>query len=173
MMRWRVQQGDILDEPADVLICSANPFLTLSGGVGGALLLRYGASLQQELNDALARQRRKFADRGSVIVTTPAHTPYRAILHAVAVDGFYESSPEIVAGVVRAALREAARRGARTIALAALATGYGKLTIGEFGRRLAGLIDEEVPPISAVTVVVRGAGDATELARAVPGIEVV
>ena len=171
-MRWRVRHGDILDETADVLICPANPFLTLSGGVGGALLLRYGAALQHELNDALARQGRKFADRGSVIVTTPANTPYRAIVHAVAVNGFYESSPEIVAGVVRAALSAAAGHDARTVALAALATGYGKLSIGDFGRGLAGLIAEEAPPIRDVTVVVRGPGDVTELVGALPGIEV-
>src|SRR5437763_11221519 len=54
LMHWRIRHGDILDEPADVLICSANPFLTLSGGVGGALLLRYGPSLQSELNEYLA-----------------------------------------------------------------------------------------------------------------------
>jgi hypothetical protein len=35
IVRWTVKCGDILDEPADVLICSANIFLNLSGGVGG------------------------------------------------------------------------------------------------------------------------------------------
>ena len=33
-MRWTIKHGNILNEPADVLICSANPFLNLSGGVG-------------------------------------------------------------------------------------------------------------------------------------------
>lgn len=170
-MRWRLRHGNILDEPADVLICSANPFLTLSGGVGGALLLRYGLSLQQELDGILARRGRKFVDRGSVIVTTPANTPYRAIVHAVAVNGFYESSAEVVSSVVRSALRAAAECGAQTVALAALATGYGKLTMPEFGRGLASVTGLEVLPIRVVTIVMRGAADVTELANTVPTIE--
>jgi hypothetical protein len=34
-MFWHIRRGDILDEMAEVLVCSANPFLTLSGGVAG------------------------------------------------------------------------------------------------------------------------------------------
>src|SRR4051794_41344277 len=142
-MHWQIRHGDILDEPADVLICSANPFLTLSGGVGGALLLRYGSSLQSELNEYLAQRGRRFLDRGSVVVTEPPNTPYRAIIHAVAVNGFYESSPEVITGVTRAALGAAADLGARTIALTALATGYGRLTLGRFGQGLARPVVEE------------------------------
>ena len=39
-MLWRLCVGDILDVPADVLVCSANVYLNLSGGVGGAFALR-------------------------------------------------------------------------------------------------------------------------------------
>lgn len=46
-MRWTLKSGDILDEPADVLVCSANVFQNLSGGVGGAILLRYGDAVQR------------------------------------------------------------------------------------------------------------------------------
>src|SRR3954470_8679124 len=145
-MRWRVRHGDILDIPADVLICSANPFLTLSGGVGGALLLRYGPSLQSELNEHLARHGRRYLERGSVVVTEPPNTPYRAIIHAVAVNGFYESSPPVITEVIRAAFLAAAERGAGTVALTALATGYGRLTLSQFGEGLADPLSEEFPP---------------------------
>lgn len=46
-MRWIVKQGDILAEPADVLVCSANVSLNLSGGVGGEILRRYGDGMQK------------------------------------------------------------------------------------------------------------------------------
>lgn len=60
LMRWIVKHDDILDEPADVLVCSANPWLNLSGGVGGEILLRYGPQMQEELHRLLAgRGRRK------------------------------------------------------------------------------------------------------------------
>ena len=171
-MRWRVRHGDILDVAADVLVCSANPFLSLSGGVGGALLLRYGASLQAELNDHLAQRGRRHLDRGSIVVTRPPNTPYAAVIHAVAVNGFYESSPEVITDVVRAALRAAAGRGARTVALTALATGYGRLSIGQFAQGLTGVIAEDFPPISDVIVGVRGSDDVLELSRIVPAVTV-
>lgn len=170
-MHWRIRHGDILDEPADVLICSANPFLTLSGGVGGALLLRYGPTLQSELNEHLARRGRRYLERGSVVVSEPANVPYRAIIHAVAVNGFYESSPEIVRDVVRAALRAAAERGARTVALTALATGYGRLTLSQFGQGLADQVAEEFPPIQDVVIVVRRREDVQDVTQAAPEVE--
>ena len=52
-MRWVVKHGDILDEPADVLVCSANVNLSLSGGVGGAFLRRDGPEMQRFLGDGL------------------------------------------------------------------------------------------------------------------------
>jgi O-acetyl-ADP-ribose deacetylase (regulator of RNase III) len=171
-IRWRVHQGDILDVAADVLVCPANPFLTLSGGVGGALLLRYGASLQTELADYLARLGRRYLDRGSVIITRPANAPYAAVIHAVAVNGFYESSSEVITEVVRAALRAAAACGARGVAPSALATGYGRLSIGQFARGLLDVVPEDFPPINDVIVGVRGADDVLELGRVVPTVAV-
>ena len=171
-VRWRVRHGDILDVAADVLVCSANPFLTLSGGVGGALLLRYGSSLQTELNDHLAGQGRRYLDRGSIVVTRPPSTPYAAVIHAVAVNGFYESSPAVITEVVRAALRAAADSGARVVALTALATGYGRLSIGQFAEGLLDVVAEDFPPIREVVIGVRGADEVPELGRIVPGVTV-
>lgn len=48
-MRVHIKIGDVLNESADILVASANPFLNLSGGVGGALLERCGPELQDEL----------------------------------------------------------------------------------------------------------------------------
>ncbi|MDB5327250.1 MAG: Appr-p processing protein, partial [Phycisphaerales bacterium] len=115
---------------------------------------------------------RKHVERGTVVVTTPGVTPYRAVLHAVAVNAFYESSPAIVGDVVRACLHAAAEHGAQTVALTALATGYGKLTIGQFAEGLSGVIDEDFSPIRGVTIVVRGVDDAEEINRVSPTIAV-
>ncbi|GEM_PF-6934871 len=93
-MQWTITHGDILDVPADVLVCSANVFLNLSGGVGGAILFRYGEAMQKELHGILAHRQRRFVDRGEVIQISPCGTPYKALLHAVAVDALYESSPQ-------------------------------------------------------------------------------
>ena len=66
-MRWSVKQGDILDEPADVLVCSANPWLNLSGGVGGEVLLRHGPQMQQELHRLLAARGLRSVPQGEVV----------------------------------------------------------------------------------------------------------
>lgn len=164
-MRWQVKQGDILDQPTDVLICSANPFLTLSGGVGGALLLKYGAGLASELTDYLARSGKRFADRGSVVVTHPQATPYRAVIHAVAVDGMYESSPAIVTAVLRESMRAAAEVDAREVAVTALATGYGRLSPAGFAEGVSAMMSEQFKPIERALIVVRKPDEAEEISQ--------
>jgi hypothetical protein len=57
MTQWCVSSADILDAKADGLICSANPNLNLSGGVGGAFLLRYGTEMQDFLHGHLRSTR--------------------------------------------------------------------------------------------------------------------
>jgi O-acetyl-ADP-ribose deacetylase (regulator of RNase III) len=91
-MHWRFTSGNILNEPADVLVCSANVFLNLSGGVGGEILLRYGRGMQDELHQQLARSGKKFVQQGDVILCGPHGLPVKAVLHAVAVDAFYQSN---------------------------------------------------------------------------------
>ena len=132
MTQWAVHHGDIFEVSADALICSANVFLTLSGGVGGELMRRYGSVMQDRLTSYLKEHSLRHVTRGTVIAVDAAGTPYRVILHAVAVDGMYESSPEVVAGVTRRALLMANEYGAASAVMPALATGYGKLSMQQF-----------------------------------------
>jgi len=164
-MQWLVRHGDILDEPADVLICSANPFLTLSGGVGGALLLRYGGQLQHELECHLHEINRRYMDQESIVLTRPANTPYLAIIHAVAVNGFYESSPEIVHSVLYKAMQAASTESAKSVAVAALATGYGKLSLSDFAKGVRPLKGRKFEPTSQATIVVQEPSEAAEIER--------
>jgi O-acetyl-ADP-ribose deacetylase (regulator of RNase III) len=62
-MQWQLYNGDILDVPADVLICCANVYLTLSGGVGGAFQLRYGPSMQLALFKYLSDRKVRHVER--------------------------------------------------------------------------------------------------------------
>lgn len=165
---WAVRHCDLLDVPADVLVCSANVYLTLSGGVGGAFLLRYGTAMQEALADHLAQRGLKHVERGDLIVMPPFGSPYRAVLHAVAVDGFYDTTIQVVADLIRESLRHAAQCGAETVALAALATGYGRKSMEFFAEAVNRVIDDEVPPIRRVVVGLRGRHDVDELLAAAP-----
>lgn len=170
-MRWQVYQGDILDLPADVLVCSANVFLALSGGVGGAFLLRYGPAMQESLQHYLTERGIRHVERGDVISLPPCGSPYRAVLHGVAVNGVYESSPTVVAEVLAESLRQAAALAARTVALTAVATGYGRMSISDFAVGLRRVVGETFPPLERVTIGLRSSFDAEELLAQMPELE--
>jgi O-acetyl-ADP-ribose deacetylase (regulator of RNase III) len=168
-MQWTVKHGDILDEPADVLVCSANVWLNLSGGVGGEILLRHGPRMQQQLHRHLSERGLRFVQQGEVVACDPCGLPCRAVLHAVAVDCFYGSSPEVIGSVVCKALALAASLGARKVALTALATGYGRMSLADFARGLVPILSLEFPPVAEVMVCLRDRDDADELSLALEG----
>jgi O-acetyl-ADP-ribose deacetylase (regulator of RNase III) len=165
-MRWGVKHGDIRKEPADVLVCSANPWLNLSGGVGGEILLRYGPRMQQELHRRLAARGLRSVPQGEVVACGPWGTPYKAVLHAVAVDYFYGSSPEVIRAVVTRALSLAAGLGAVKVALTALGTGNGRMPVADFARGLVPVLSLAFPPVDEVVVCLRDRSNAEELATA-------
>src|SRR5262249_29978840 len=150
----------------------ANPFLNLSGGVGGELLLRYGDAVQRELRRYLEERRLNFVGPGEVVACGPCGTPYRAILHAVAVDAFYQSSAAVVEAAVARGLGLAASRGAVRVALAALGPGYGRLPLAEFARGLAPLLARPFPPVEEVVLCLRNRDDVEDLSAALPGLAV-
>ncbi len=169
-MRWFLKQNNILDEPADALICSANVHLTLSGGVGADLLARYGNRMQEALQQIVRERTPHCVQRGEIIPYAGPEIPYKSVLHAVAINGWYESTPAIVTDVTRRALQMAAEKGASKVALTALATGFGRLTLAEFAQAINPLREENVPPIEEVIICLLLDFEVAELARHVPGI---
>jgi O-acetyl-ADP-ribose deacetylase (regulator of RNase III) len=123
MLRVVVKAGDILDERVDVLISSANPDLNMSGGVNGAILLRGGQTVQDELKAYLREHDARWVEPGDVVKTGPGPLAVRAILHAVAIDRAYRSDTALVQRTIQTALQRAAELDAETVALPALATG--------------------------------------------------
>ena len=149
-IRWSLKACNILDEPADVLICSANVSLNLSGGVGADLLGRYGPRMQAELHKIIAGRSPRAARPGEVIAYAGPELPYKAVLHAVAVDGWYHATPESVRETVATALQMAMELTAKKVALTALATGFGDLTLPDFASVLRPLLTTDFPPIEEI-----------------------
>ncbi|GJM24226.1 MAG: hypothetical protein DHS20C16_06410 [Phycisphaerae bacterium] len=143
MTEWHVQCGDILNVQAEVLVCSANPYLTLSGGVGGALLQKYGDVMQEQLQQYLAERNVRHVEPGTIVSMDGGGTPYTAILHAVAVDVFYDSNVSLVRELVYQLLEISNELGANRVALPALATGYGKLAMAQFADALVPLVQND------------------------------
>ena len=132
-----IKCGDILDEEVDVLFCSANPMLNMSGGVNGTILQRGGASVQAELREFIAKKGGpKWVLPCTVVKTGPGPLPVKHILHCVAIDGFYKSSHEMVVNTLTEAFEQAIALEAKTIAVPALATGFGPLSVTQFAQAL-------------------------------------
>jgi len=167
--RWQVAAGDILDLNADVLVCSANPWLNLSGGVGGALALRYGPAMQGFLHTELAVRGVKWLPAGTVLVAPACGTPYRAVVHAVGVDPTYQSSMATVTTAVESALAAAAQFGSH-ITLTAIGTGYGPLSLKQFGEAMLPLMKRDWGAIRQITIGVRHDDEAAEL-RGILGVK--
>jgi len=154
-LKCLVKVDDVLDEPADVLICPANPWLNLSGGVNGAILMRGGEAVQQELHAHLRNLGCAAVEAGTAIRTGPGPLRVKHIVHVVAIDPFYGSSVELVKQALKAALTTAASLGASKAAMPMLATGYGPLTAEQFGQAAAEVVRDDWPPIEQLTIVVR------------------
>jgi O-acetyl-ADP-ribose deacetylase (regulator of RNase III) len=129
----------------------------MSGGVNGEILRRGGEAIQKELHEHLQAEGNRAVDPGAVVVTSPGPLNAKHLLHVVAIDPFYDSSVGLVCDAIGRALCMARELGALTVAMPALATGYGHLTIEEFAKGLSQALQTDWRPIRQVTVVVREA----------------
>lgn len=119
--------GNILQATTRVLVSTANPGFQLTGGIGAALMISGGAGFQAELNRlARARFGTRPAPRGSLLLSSGAGLPFDAIVHVVAIDVFYKTTDDVIAGCMLDALLQADRLGVRSVAVPAFATGYGR-----------------------------------------------
>lgn len=166
-MQINIQVGDVLEVAADVLISTANPWLNLSGGVNGAILSSVGPTIQEELHAYLKSQGISAVPAGTVVQSRAGNLPFNCILHAVAIDPFYDSSVDLVRETVVAALELAIKAGAKTISTPTLATGYGPMSIADFGTAVAPLAGEPRFDGLSLTIVVRSEEHRSELSEAI------
>jgi O-acetyl-ADP-ribose deacetylase (regulator of RNase III) len=162
-----VKTGDVLDEQVDVLICTANPLLAMSGGVNGAILARGGQDVQKELQAQFKTGGKGFVAPGTIVRTGPGPLLVKHILHAVGVDMSYNSSVELVSELLATALKEASRLGAKTVATPAIATGYGPLTIADFAQACQKGLRKSYPGLEELRIVLRAQEDVDVVTRQV------
>ena len=153
-----VTVGDVLDCAADILISTANPWLNMSGGVNGAIRERC-PDIQLELRAHLKSIGKSAIPPGTAVRTSAGSLRFSHIVHAVAIDPFYDSSLELVGNTLTAAFDLACSLDARTVSLPALATGYGPMTIADFARAFSASVVDRYD-LDTVTIVVRSAENA-------------
>lgn len=158
-MRIKVIQGDVLAEQADGLVCSANVFLNLSGGVGGEILRRHGMDMQNALHECLHRRGLKFVQQGDVIETRGCGTAFSYVFHAVAVDAWYKSSSSVVEALFDKVFERSETLKLSRIAAVAVGTGFGRLPVNEFCKGLLASLDTEYHGISELVLSIPSAHD--------------
>jgi O-acetyl-ADP-ribose deacetylase len=166
MTLWRVTQGDILDTDAHGLLCSSNPSLNLSGGVGGAFLLRYGPAMQQFLHEYLRSSGRRFLEPGKAVLAPPCGSRFKAVAHAVALDSFYETKDAWIRAAYESAFCQLAAASCKSIAAACLGCGYGKYPVEKFIESIRPLVASSIAGVEVVSLVTTN----TDLAGALSGI---
>ncbi len=162
-MKIIVKVGNVLSAPADVLISTANPWLNLSGGVNGAIREAVGPSLQSELHELLKQQGMSALPAGTVVRSNAYTLPFKHILHAVAIDPFYDSSTDLVRATFANALDMALELQALTVSSPTLATGYGPMSISDFGSAVAPVLKKPIFANLTLNLVVRCDDHAREL----------
>jgi O-acetyl-ADP-ribose deacetylase (regulator of RNase III) len=159
--------GNVVAEPADVLIATANPWLQMTGGVNLAIMVRpQGEFVYEQLQRHLRDLGRHHVDPGTVVCTGPGSLPVKHILHAVSIDRSYDTSVEIVADTIVRALTMARDLDARVVSMPALATGFGPLSMEEFATALRQALQRDWAPVETLKVVVKGEDDAAKVRSA-------
>jgi O-acetyl-ADP-ribose deacetylase (regulator of RNase III) len=163
-MNIEVLAGNILDVPADVLISTANPWLQMTGGVNLGIIVRpQGERVYEELQRFLRDSGKTMVEPGTVVCTGPGSLPVKKIVHAVAIDPSYDSSVALVTETIAKALTMARDLGARTVTLAALATGFGPLLMEDFALALRQSLVRDWAPLETLKVVVKHEEEATKV----------
>lgn len=163
-MHIEVLASNILDIPADVLVATANPWLQMTGGVNLGIIVRpRGEDVYEELQYYLRESGKEMVDPGTVVCTGPGPLPVKNILHAVAIDRYYDSSIDLVRDTIVKALSQARELKARTVNLAALATGFGPLLMEQFGSALRQALTHDWVPLETLRVVVKHEQEAARI----------
>ncbi len=131
-MKRQLIRSNIVDVQADALIYSTNVQLLLTGGVGAALLARFGARIQDALGVAAGRPT---AEVGDVLETRLSGIPWKVIFHTVATDKLYYTRPEVVLAILRKCFRRCVElQSIKSIITSPLGCGYGDLDVEQFLR---------------------------------------
>jgi O-acetyl-ADP-ribose deacetylase (regulator of RNase III) len=128
-----IHNENILNVASDYLISSGNPQLNMSGGVNGALLLKFGNSLQEELHQHLKDAGVSWMPPGYCYQWKQAIGNYKGVAYCVTVDREYQFSKDLVQKTILSASRLLQPQAGESVAFPAFGTGYGHLSKEDFG----------------------------------------
>ena len=126
-MPAQVVQGDLLDQPVDVIVNAWNRniipwWLLLPQGVSGAIKKRAGYQPFRELG------RLGPIPLGGAVQTSAGRLPYKAIIHVAGINMLWRSSEDTVRKCVVNAIALASQSAFRSLAFPLIGAGTGGLS---------------------------------------------
>jgi O-acetyl-ADP-ribose deacetylase (regulator of RNase III) len=128
--RVRIELGDIAQADSEAVVNAANSELWMGTGVAGAIKRAGGAVIEQEA------VRQGPIAVGESVLTGAGNLPALHVIHAAAMAPGRPASPESVLAATSSALKLAHDQGIESIALPALGTGVGGLSLKLCARQM-------------------------------------
>lgn len=140
-MDFRVVQGDIAAQEADVLVNAAGTSLRMGSGVAGALREAAGPEINRAAMDEGP------VDLGAVAVTDAFDLDARWVIHAAAMPHYGDgrATAESIRDATRNALAKADELGAQSLVIPALGCGVAGFSLEDGARIVAEAIDAFEP----------------------------
>jgi O-acetyl-ADP-ribose deacetylase (regulator of RNase III) len=123
--RVEIRQGDITDMDVDAIVNAANNDLQLGGGLAGAIRRKGGPRIQAECDEIGT------IPVGGAAITSGGNLKARHVIHAASMQLGGATSAQSLRSSTAHALRIAAQRGLKTIALPAIGAGIGGFPMAE------------------------------------------
>jgi O-acetyl-ADP-ribose deacetylase (regulator of RNase III) len=123
--RIEIRQGDLTEMDVDAIVNAANDDLRLGGGLAGAIRRKGGPRIQAECDEIGA------IPVGGAAITSGGNLKARHVIHAASMQLGGATSAQSLRSSTAHALRIAAQRGLKTIALPAIGAGIGGFPMAE------------------------------------------
>ena len=132
-MNIKLQQGNIVEFESDVLVYSTNLKLLMGGGVGAALMDKYGYDAQKCLYDSFDNSGSEKTKLGNIFDCKTEAMPWKKVLHTIATDEDYVTDTKTVENILRESLSICElTHGVSRLSMSALGCGYGNLKHEQF-----------------------------------------
>lgn len=128
--------GDLTKVDVDAIVCPANSYGTMGGGVAAAIAHVGGAGVESEA------VRQAPIPLGSAVLTTAGDMPARWVIHAPTMyEPVEDATEENVRRAMEAALAQCDEDGLVAVAFPGMGTGVGRLPYGDAAKVMVSAID--------------------------------
>ena len=152
-----IKKGNLLDETEDAIICPANSFNQMRGGIAGVIRQQGGDIIEQE---AMAKAP---VAVGQAVITSAGRLTVKRVIHAPTMRmPVQKTSVEAVRQSVRAALKCADHYHLQSVAFPGMGTGVGGVSYGDAAigmlQEIKRYLTEQTNGLTKVTVVAYSQG---------------